>query len=36
MVKYNKPTGMRVKNKEVAINNFVEWVKFQEYAKTHF
>lgn len=36
MVKYNKPAGMRVKNKEVAINNFVEWVKFQEYAKTHF
>ena len=36
MVKYNKPTGMRVKNKEVAINNFVEWVKFQEYAKNHF
>lgn len=36
MVKYNKPAGMRVRNKEVAINNFVEWVKFQEYAKTHF
>lgn len=36
MVKYNKPAGMRVKNKEVAINNFSEWVKFQEYAKTHF
>lgn len=36
MVKYNKPAGMRVRNKEVAINNFIEWVKFQEYAKTHF
>lgn len=36
MVKYSKPAGMRVRNKEVAINNFVEWVKFQEYAKTHF
>lgn len=36
MVQYNKPAGMRVRNKEVAINNFIEWVKFQEYAKTHF
>ena len=36
MLKYNKPEGKRVKNKDVALNNFIEWVKFQKYAKTHF
>lgn len=34
--KYDKPAGMRVKNKEVALNNFIEWVKFQKYAETHY
>lgn len=35
MVKINRPVGTRVDYKRVAINNFVEWVKFQRYAKTH-
>lgn len=32
MEKYDKPTGKRVKTKEVAHHNFYEWVKFQQYA----
>lgn len=36
MTKINKPAGKRVNNEAVAINNFVEWVKFQRYAETHF
>ena len=30
--KYKKPQGMRVKNKETAFNNFIEWIKFSNYA----
>ncbi|MBQ0154808.1 MAG: hypothetical protein KBS70_08540 [Bacteroidales bacterium] len=33
MKKWNKPSGMRVKNMETAFNNFFEWVKFQQYLK---
>lgn len=36
MIKINKPDGKRVNNEVVAINNFVEWVKFQRYAEIHF
>lgn len=36
MNKYPKPKGYRVKPKETAINNFVEWVKFSEYAASHY
>lgn len=36
MIKIDKPPGKRVDYKKVAVNNFVEWVKFQKYAKTHF
>lgn len=36
MVKHDKPDGTRiVKFREAALNNFNEWVKFQQYAKTH-
>lgn len=35
MTKIDKPIGMRVKNKECAINNFIEWVKFSKYAENH-
>lgn len=35
MVKYDKKQGQRVKNHETAINNFVEWVKFCEYAERY-
>lgn len=33
MVKITPPKGKRVDGKAVAINNFTEWIKFQEYAK---
>lgn len=36
LVKYDKPEGMRVKNKKTALNNFVEWVKFSEYVANHY
>jgi hypothetical protein len=36
MIKIDRPPGKRVDYKKVAINNFVEWVKFQRYAETHF
>lgn len=36
MVKHIKPEGYRVKPKETAINNFVEWVKFSQYAASHY
>lgn len=38
MVKSNKPLGSRVpkeKVRELAVNNFVEWCKFQKYAEVH-
>lgn len=35
MIKHNKQQGQRVKNLETAMNNFIEWVKFCEYAKKH-
>lgn len=35
MIKTDKKQGQRVKNKETAINNFTEWVKFQKYAKDY-
>ena len=31
----HKPPGTRVKARITAINNFVEWVKFSEWAETH-
>lgn len=31
--KYGKKKGQRVKTKEVAFNNFIEWVKFSNYAE---
>lgn len=30
---YDKPAGKRVKNQETAINNFIEWLKFANYAE---
>ena len=33
LVKQNKPPGMKLKAREVAVHNFREWVKFQQYAK---
>lgn len=38
MTKIDKPEGTRIhgdKVRELAINNFVEWCKFQQYADTH-
>lgn len=38
MTKVNKPDGTRVpkeKIRELAVNNFIEWCKFQQYAETH-
>lgn len=38
IVKYGKPEGTRIpkdKVRELAVNNFVEWCKFQQYADTH-
>lgn len=34
--KHDKPAGTRMKPRETAINNFSEWVKFCQYAETHF
>ena len=34
IIKYNKKPGQRLANsREVALNNFTEWVKFQQYAE---
>lgn len=34
MVKYNTPEGMRLADsKKVALNNYTEWLKFQQYAE---
>lgn len=38
ITKVNKPDGTRVpkeKSRELAVNNFIEWCKFQQYAETH-
>lgn len=35
MIKIDKKAGQRVKNKATAINNFVEWVKFSQYAEKY-
>lgn len=32
----DKPPNSRVKARETAVNNFTEWVKFAQYAETHF
>lgn len=32
---YNKLPGTRMKTRETAINNFIEWVKFSNYADKH-
>ena len=33
LIKENKPKGFRMNAREVAVHNFREWVKFQQYAK---
>lgn len=35
LLKYDRPKGMRVKPRETALNNFIEWWKFQQYADVH-
>ena len=35
MDKIGRPEGTRLNYKKAALNNFVEWVKFQKYAKNH-
>ena len=35
MDRIDRPEGTKVNYKKAAINNFVEWVKFQKYAKNH-
>ena len=35
IVQINKPAGTRLNARAVAINNFKEWVKFQQYAKNN-
>ena len=36
IVNYDRPKGTRLTDaKTVAVHNFTEWVKFQQYAKTH-
>lgn len=35
LIKIPRPDGHRVKAREVAINNFLEWVKFSKYAEVH-
>ena len=35
LLKIDKPKGTRLKSRAVAINNFKEWVKFQQYALTN-
>ncbi len=35
MIKVDKKEGQRVKNYETAMNNFVEWVKFSQYAEKY-
>lgn len=35
MTKVQRPPGTKLRNKETAINNFKEWVKFSKWAETH-
>ena len=36
MIKHNKGEGQRMADsRSLAVHNFNEWVKFQQYAKTH-
>lgn len=36
MIQVDAPKGHRIsKPKEAALNNFIEWIKFQKYAETH-
>lgn len=35
MRKINTPPGHRLKSREAAMYNFLEWIKFQEYAKSN-
>ena len=36
LIKHDRPEGTRLADaKTVAVHNFTEWVKFQQYAKTH-
>lgn len=35
LLRIRKPPGTRVKHKETAVNNFVEWVKYANWAETH-
>ena len=35
LLKIDRPPGTRVKHKETAVNNFVEWVKFANWAENH-
>lgn len=35
LIKIPRPEGHKVKAREVAINNFLEWIKFSKYAETH-
>ena len=35
LIKIPRPEGHKVKAREVAINNFLEWVKFSKYAEAH-
>lgn len=33
--KITAPAGMRLKSKDAAMNNYIEWTKFQQYAEKH-
>jgi hypothetical protein len=35
MDKIDAPSGSRLKSTEAAMHNFLEWIKFQEYAEKH-
>lgn len=35
MQKINVPKGKRLNSKQAALHNFVEWIKFQDWAETH-
>lgn len=35
LIKIQKPQGMKVKSRETAVNNFIEWVKYANWAETH-
>jgi hypothetical protein len=35
LLRIDRPPGTRVKHKETAVNNFIEWVKFANWAENH-